>query len=175
MKKYFYVLVILAVVLFGVGAFASFRNSTPTPVENPKPIDNRDGGAIACTMDAKMCPDGSYVGRSGPKCEFTACPGPSEQGVALGQKTVIAGISITPLEVISDSRCPVDVTCVWAGEIQVKVKLEKGSLSKEVVMKILGADGAERVVFAGSAVALTEVTPKGNYRFTFRADSVVSM
>lgn len=29
---------------------------------------------IACTMEAKMCPDGSYVGRSGPKCEFTACP-----------------------------------------------------------------------------------------------------
>lgn len=29
---------------------------------------------IACTMEAKMCPDGSYVGRTGPKCEFTACP-----------------------------------------------------------------------------------------------------
>ncbi len=29
---------------------------------------------IACTMDAKMCPDGSYVGRTGPACEFAACP-----------------------------------------------------------------------------------------------------
>lgn len=29
---------------------------------------------VACTMDAKMCPDGSYVGRTGPKCEFAACP-----------------------------------------------------------------------------------------------------
>ncbi len=29
---------------------------------------------VACTMDAKQCPDGSYVGRSGPKCEFV-CPG----------------------------------------------------------------------------------------------------
>ncbi|MCX6718983.1 MAG: IPT/TIG domain-containing protein [Candidatus Taylorbacteria bacterium] len=29
---------------------------------------------VACTMDAKMCPDGSYVGRVGPKCEFQACP-----------------------------------------------------------------------------------------------------
>ena len=26
-----------------------------------------------CTMEAKLCPDGSYVGRSGPKCEFEAC------------------------------------------------------------------------------------------------------
>jgi plastocyanin len=25
-------------------------------------------------MEAKLCPDGSFVGRSGPKCEFTACP-----------------------------------------------------------------------------------------------------
>lgn len=27
-----------------------------------------------CTMEAKQCPDGSYVGRSGPNCEFEACP-----------------------------------------------------------------------------------------------------
>jgi hypothetical protein len=31
--------------------------------------------AVFCTMDAKMCPDGSYVGRSGPTCEFAPCPG----------------------------------------------------------------------------------------------------
>lgn len=29
----------------------------------------------ACTMEAKICPDGSSVGRSGPKCEFAPCPG----------------------------------------------------------------------------------------------------
>jgi hypothetical protein len=28
----------------------------------------------SCTMEAKLCPDGSYVGRSGPNCEFTVCP-----------------------------------------------------------------------------------------------------
>lgn len=28
---------------------------------------------IACTADAKQCPDGSYVGRTGPNCEFV-CP-----------------------------------------------------------------------------------------------------
>lgn len=32
-------------------------------------------GDVACTMDAKLCPDGSYVGRQGPNCEFTPCPG----------------------------------------------------------------------------------------------------
>lgn len=29
---------------------------------------------VACTMDAKLCPDGSYVGRIAPDCEFAACP-----------------------------------------------------------------------------------------------------
>lgn len=29
---------------------------------------------IACTTEAKICPDGSAVGRSGPKCEFAPCP-----------------------------------------------------------------------------------------------------
>ncbi len=29
---------------------------------------------VACTMEAKQCADGTYVGRQGPKCEFAACP-----------------------------------------------------------------------------------------------------
>jgi hypothetical protein len=28
----------------------------------------------ACTMEAKLCPDGSSVGRNGPNCEFAPCP-----------------------------------------------------------------------------------------------------
>lgn len=28
----------------------------------------------ACTQEAKQCPDGSYVGRIGPNCEFAPCP-----------------------------------------------------------------------------------------------------
>jgi len=27
-----------------------------------------------CTTEAKLCPDGSSVGRTGPNCEFSACP-----------------------------------------------------------------------------------------------------
>ena len=33
-----------------------------------------DVGAVACTLEAKICPDGSAVGRTGPNCEFEACP-----------------------------------------------------------------------------------------------------
>ena len=38
-------------------------------------IGGRPEEGVACTMEAKMCPDGSYVGRTGPKCEFAPCPG----------------------------------------------------------------------------------------------------
>jgi hypothetical protein len=32
---------------------------------------------VACTMEAMQCPDGSYVGRTGPNCNFAACPTPA--------------------------------------------------------------------------------------------------
>jgi hypothetical protein len=38
--------------------------------------------AVMCAMDAMQCPDGSFVGRVGPKCEFATCP----EGVNLEKK-----------------------------------------------------------------------------------------
>jgi hypothetical protein len=38
---------------------------------------NSEENISACTMDAMMCPDGSYVGRTGLNCEFV-CPVGSE-------------------------------------------------------------------------------------------------
>ncbi|MBC8073247.1 MAG: hypothetical protein IAG13_33300 [Deltaproteobacteria bacterium] len=34
-----------------------------------------------CTDDAKICPDGTPVGRVGPSCEFAECPG-AQDGAA---------------------------------------------------------------------------------------------
>lgn len=39
------------------------------PSPTPKAIEGK-----MCTMEAKLCPDGSYVGRSGPNCAFAPCP-----------------------------------------------------------------------------------------------------
>lgn len=46
-----------------------------------KPIIVSPPSPVACTMEAKQCPDGSYVGRTGPNCEFTACPTPTPSPV----------------------------------------------------------------------------------------------
>lgn len=37
-------------------------------------------GQVACTMEAKLCLDGSAVGRTGPNCEFALCPPPIDNG-----------------------------------------------------------------------------------------------
>jgi len=34
---------------------------------------------VVCTMEAKICPDGSSVGRIGPNCEFAKCPFGNDQ------------------------------------------------------------------------------------------------
>ena len=52
------VAVIVLAVILSVGAYLSLSSNKQ----------------VACTMEAKLCPDGSSVGRTGPKCEFSKCP-----------------------------------------------------------------------------------------------------
>lgn len=59
------------------GYYLSLKDAQPTINPGPRagqtifpPADE----GVTCTMEAKECPDGSYVGRSGPNCEFEACP-----------------------------------------------------------------------------------------------------
>jgi hypothetical protein len=46
----------------------------PHPVEPGETPPNPDDDGVLCTMDAKICPDGSPIGRSDPDCEFNPCP-----------------------------------------------------------------------------------------------------
>lgn len=90
---------------------------------------NKNSGGIACTMEAKLCPDGSYVGRTGPKCEFAACPvpkGPLILNAGIGKEVSGLDVAITPIAVTEDSRCPSDVQCIWAGTVKVRVNVRSG-------------------------------------------------
>lgn len=60
--------IIVAVLLVAAAALAYVAAYGPA-ARRPSP------GPVACTMEAKLCPDGSYVGRGGPNCEFAPCPG----------------------------------------------------------------------------------------------------
>ena len=62
---------VLLIILIAAGVYVAW----PVPRIHVVPVDQTPGDDwVACTMDAKMCPDGSYVGRSGPACEFAPCP-----------------------------------------------------------------------------------------------------
>lgn len=62
-------------IYFGAGGKCLPILPTSAPTATPStPLEN-DSVGVMCTMDAKICPDGSAVGRSGPNCEFAPCPG----------------------------------------------------------------------------------------------------
>lgn len=57
------------IILIGIAGFV-YRNALERPA---------GPASGACTLDAKICPDGTGVGRSGPSCEFAACPPPNTE------------------------------------------------------------------------------------------------
>lgn len=59
------IIILVAAVILG-GGYLYFTNQSKPPQK------------IACTADAMICPDGTAVGRTGPNCEFAACPTPKE-------------------------------------------------------------------------------------------------
>ena len=61
-KKIIYIVAVVIIIFIGWFIFENIRRFG----EN---IDQ-----AACTMEARICSDGSTVGRSGPNCEFTPCP-----------------------------------------------------------------------------------------------------
>jgi hypothetical protein len=62
---------VVLIILVGLGGFF-YRNVAERA---------GDPSQIACTADAKMCPDGTSVGRTPPSCDFTLCPFPNVEVV----------------------------------------------------------------------------------------------
>ena len=92
----FVVIGILAVIFIAAGS-VWYIISRDVARQNPTP------GGVACTQEAKECPDGSYVGRTGPDCEFAACPTPGT-GTSTGAQSegIVNGI------VLLSPTCPVE-------------------------------------------------------------------
>lgn len=51
-------------------------------------------------------------------------PYPAGSAVALKQPVAVADIAVTPMEVVEDSRCPINARCVWAGRLVVKTRID---------------------------------------------------
>lgn len=102
-------------------------------------------------------------------------PGPSQfSGEAegrLGEVIRLHDLSLTPLEVVEDSRCPAEVMCVHAGFFRVRVEIRSGSEVRTEVMELgrgIALEDARRL-------ALSQVQPRregpatapADYRLTF--------
>ncbi len=78
-NRNFVLAIIIGAVLLIVLTLMMYAFSRPQMA--PAPLDTGLGatgtppGGKYCTMEAKLCPDGSSVGRQPPNCEFAPCPG----------------------------------------------------------------------------------------------------
>lgn len=81
-----------------------------------RPSDNNDDTSklVACTMEAKLCSDGSAVGRTGANCEFALCP--KEDIISITRPHAFAEVS-SPLFVKGNARG------TWYFEASFPVKL----------------------------------------------------
>jgi len=169
-----------AAIALAIGVFitvviaAEHPPALDTPVVTSATSTNPQA-SYECNQDAKTCPDGSTVGRTGPDCEFTACPPTSAKSATvkttMGQAMTGLNVTITPFEIISDSRCAEGVQCIWAGTVQLKAKI-KSAMGESTMTFELG----KPVTTEAEEITLTDVSPGkvagqeipvSSYRFTF--------
>jgi hypothetical protein len=172
MQKPIITILLLIVCLTIATKVKSFiKNNQPT---HPAPVEMvEETETIICTMDAMMCPDGTYVGRSGLKCEFV-CPEVStttaetiDSTVKLGETFSFEDLSFRVVAIIEDSRCPSDAQCIQAG--LVKIVVDAGSTNTEMEV-------GQTIVADNKTLTLNQVTPyptstyrtqDDEYRFSF--------
>jgi hypothetical protein len=139
-------------------------------------IAKAPGGGQACTMEAKLCPDGSAVGRTGPNCEFAACPSTSVSTtsstttLAIGSNATVNGTTIGVLGLVEDSRCPIDVQCIQAGTVRVRTSIDSSTSDFTFTLDQPQVVGNATITLASVIPAQKyskQTVQPSDYRFTF--------
>lgn len=91
--------------------------------------------------------------------------------VQIGKSVSAFGVTITPQEVLEDSRCATNVVCVWAGRVRLRTML-KSRVGEASPIFILGepiTTGAAEVILTGvePAPSAGVVIAAKDYRFIF--------
>ena len=90
----------------------STSDPTPptSPARTPSPIPSSSpptGNPSICTQEAKQCPDGSWVGRTGPDCQFE-CPVNSNNNAGYQSNPNDSSEPIEPIDY--DNAIPMPIT-----------------------------------------------------------------
>lgn len=68
-------------------------------------------------------------------------------------------ITVTFLNVTADSRCPADVMCVWMGQADIELSIQKGDEESTVSLTIGGDSSPEESIFDMYLIQLIELAP----------------
>lgn len=92
--------------------------------------------------------------------------------VSLNQRADLGEAHVTVLNVLEDSRCPVEVDCFWAGRVKLSVRIELGSgtslreLASDQPLQV--ADGVLALVATDPAKSTQRTIAPGDYRFALK-------
>lgn len=111
---------------------------------------------VACTMEAKLCPDGSYVGRTGPWCEFAPCSPdvPAADVPVRVASPLPQGVVTSPLTVTGEARG------TWYFEASFPVRLLDGDGNELAVVPAQAQGDWMTTEFVPFQVTLTFATPE---------------
>jgi len=126
--------------------------------------------SVACTMEALICPDGSAVGRSGPNCEFAACPVGGNATSTTGKGSVSGFALLSPICPVE--RIPPDPSCTPKGyEGMIEARDARGNLAMQTKSD---ARGAFTFALAPGAYTFSAVTAGVYPRCTDTSSTVIS-
>lgn len=69
-----------------------------------------------------------------------------------------AGFRIKFVEMVDDSRCPVDTNCVWAGNAKVKIEV-RGGRGGPQTFELNSTTAPTSVKYSGFEIKLVDLTP----------------
>lgn len=101
MKVVLGIMIIIAVIIGGLAWLNSKQDAKTNTI---------DPSQKACSQEAKQCPDGSYVGRTGPNCEFI-CSEDNKKEIIRPGKNINRGICV---DKCGDGRCE-EIVCLGEG------------------------------------------------------------
>jgi hypothetical protein len=133
---------------------------------------SKDGNAVVESIDFATCAPTYAEEPSATTTSDTPSPAPTPTSAGtvqaygnvtlkLGQTATFKDISIKPLSIEEDSRCPSDVQCIQAGTVRVKVEVSAGMGTSSSILKLDQAFTTE-----GEAITLTSVLPGKNSKVT---------
>ena len=76
------------------------------------------------------------------------------------QSVQVDTLQITFLGVPSDSRCPVDVECVWAGNAEIRLEVSLKESADETVLTINSHAGPTEALYAGYRIRFVSLKPE---------------